>query len=124
MIETLFTQIVGSGVCWIILIVALVCYQQLFTMWMTQPTHEESSKDITPTLITVLPLLGLLGTIMGLIDSFVALQTGATGTALFSQGISDALLTTQLGLLFAIPAWTIHGMLVSRQNKHGFANGQ
>ncbi|MCH2057632.1 MAG: MotA/TolQ/ExbB proton channel family protein [Thalassotalea sp.] len=124
MVETLLTQIVESGICWIILLVALVCYQQLFSLLMSPVALGENGKDITPTLITVMPLLGLLGTIMGLLNSFVALQTGATGTDLFSQGISEALLTTQLGLLCAIPAWTIHGMLVSRHNRQGLVNGE
>lgn len=121
---SILTQIAASTMCWIILVVAVVCYQQLFSLWLTPVSELNNGKDITPTLITVLPLLGLLGTIIGLLDSFIAIQTGASGADLFNQGISEALLTTQLGLLCAIPAWTIHGALTSRQNKQRLAHGQ
>ncbi len=119
--EGILQQIMNSGVCWIILVVATVCYQQLFAMWL-KPSSSLNN-DITPTLIKVLPLLGLLGTIMGLLASFSALQAGFTGAELFSQGISDALLTTQLGLICAVPAWTIHNLILSRSRRCGLANG-
>ncbi|MGB3695654.1 MAG: MotA/TolQ/ExbB proton channel family protein [Spirulinaceae cyanobacterium] len=57
------------------------------------------------TIIAVAPLLGLLGTILGLIEAFSALKIGdiaATNTAGVSGGISDALITTAVGLLVAI----------------------
>ncbi|TNC90028.1 MAG: hypothetical protein CSH36_12095 [Thalassolituus sp.] len=47
------------------------------------------------------------------------MQYGFTGTELFSAGIGDALLTTQLGLLCAVPAWLIHSALLSKQRKEG-----
>lgn len=63
------------------------------------------------TIVASAPLLGLLGTVTGMIETFDAL----TDMALFSQsggiagGISQAMLTTQLGLIVAIP-----GLLCSR----------
>ncbi len=57
------------------------------------------------TIIAVAPLLGLLGTILGLIEAFSALKIGditATNTTGVSSGISDALITTAVGLLVAI----------------------
>ena len=63
--------------------------------------------------ICALPLLGLLGTIMGLLDAFVAMSYGETmgfGNSL-SAGISDALFTTQLGLLLAVPAWILYSLV-------------
>lgn len=115
-------QILNNGVCWIILLVAFACYQQLFSSWFK--SKNDLSKDLIPTLITALPLLGLLGTIMGLLESFSALQAGATGTVLFSKGIGDALFTTQLGLLCAVPAWAIHTSLVSRLKRKELAHGK
>ncbi len=55
-------------------------------------------------LTTVAPLLGLLGTVMGMIETFdaVAAVAGETGTRV-SAGISRALITTQFGLLVALP---------------------
>ncbi len=122
--QDILIQIGNSGTCWIILLVAAVCYQQLFALWLTPVEQREFVKDITPTLIKVLPLLGLLGTIMGLLSSFAALRTGASGTDLFSQGVGDALLTTQLGLLCAVPAWTIHSAIKSSENKQRLAHGE
>lgn len=58
------------------------------------------------------PLLGLLGTVTGMIQSFSAMQDfGASNPQLFSAGISEALLTTQFGLALAIPALLAHAIL-------------
>lgn len=61
----------------------------------------------------VAPLLGLLGTVIGLIDSFSRL--GAAGTrvdpSLLAGGIWEALLTTATGLAIAIPAMAAHHVL-------------
>lgn len=57
------------------------------------------------TVITVSPLLGLLGTILGLIRSFAALRIGdfgGTQTQNVSAGISEALISTAAGLIVAI----------------------
>ncbi len=54
----------------------------------------------------VSPLLGLLGTVLGMIQSFqeLALAEGAANAALLAGGIWQALLTTAAGLIVAIPA--------------------
>ncbi|MFQ4136743.1 MotA/TolQ/ExbB proton channel family protein [Nodosilinea sp. PGN35] len=56
------------------------------------------------TIISVAPLLGLLGTILGLIRSFAALQLGDlnTNTGAVTGGISEALVSTAAGLVVAI----------------------
>ncbi|MFZ5585403.1 MAG: MotA/TolQ/ExbB proton channel family protein [Thermodesulfobacteriota bacterium] len=55
-------------------------------------------------LAAVAPLLGLLGTVTGMIETFNIIQTYGTGNAQgLSAGISEALITTQTGLLVAIP---------------------
>ncbi len=55
-------------------------------------------------LAAVAPLLGLLGTVTGMIETFNVIQTYGTGNAQgLSAGISEALITTQTGLLVAIP---------------------
>ncbi|HEX4895411.1 MAG TPA: MotA/TolQ/ExbB proton channel family protein [Solimonas sp.] len=53
----------------------------------------------------IAPLLGLLGTVLGMIDAFQALQAAgsAADPALLSAGIWEALLTTAAGLVIAIP---------------------
>jgi biopolymer transport protein ExbB len=58
-------------------------------------------------LVAILPLLGLLGTIIGLLDVFhqMAVERGLDPTTLVSSGIADALFTTQVGLLTVVPGW-------------------
>ena len=57
------------------------------------------------------PLLGLLGTVTGMIGSFAAIQEfSLANPQLFSAGISEALLTTQFGLGLAIPAMLLHSL--------------
>jgi len=58
------------------------------------------------------PLLGLLGTVTGMIKTFQLLTLFGTGDAKsLSSGISEALVTTELGLMVAIPALILHGAL-------------
>jgi biopolymer transport protein ExbB len=70
-------------------------------------------------LANVATLLGLLGTIHGLIISFqaVAQADPAQKQALLAHGISVSMYTTALGLAVAIPAMVIYSFLLSRQNE-------
>ena len=64
------------------------------------------------------PLLGLLGTVTGMIKTFELITIFGTGDARsLSSGISEALVTTAAGLIVAIPALVIHGAL-SRMARH------
>ena len=64
----------------------------------------------------IAPLLGLLGTIIGMIAAFQALQTAGSKVdpAVLAGGIWEALLTTALGLLVAIPAIVTFNMAENR----------
>ncbi|MEM8767245.1 MAG: MotA/TolQ/ExbB proton channel family protein [Pseudomonadota bacterium] len=65
----------------------------------------------------VSPLLGLLGTVTGMIETFQVITLfGAGDPRLMSGGISQALITTQLGLAVAIPLLLIHSFAQSRSN--------
>ena len=68
---------------------------------------------------TITPLLGLLGTVIGMIQSFNAIVvTGAMGKPeLLAAGISQALVTTAAGLTVAIPALIAHIYISSRVDK-------
>ncbi len=56
------------------------------------------------------PLLGLLGTVVGMIKTFTLITVFGSGDAkALSSGISEALITTELGLFVAIPALLLHG---------------
>jgi len=66
----------------------------------------------------VAPLLGLLGTVTGMIDTFRVITLFGTGDPkLMSGGISEALVTTELGLAVAIPIMLLHTYL-SRRSEH------
>ncbi|MDP4984571.1 MotA/TolQ/ExbB proton channel family protein [Pseudoalteromonas tunicata] len=63
----------------------------------------------------VSPLLGLLGTVSGMIETFKLMTLfGAGDAAAVSGGISEALVTTELGLVVAIPALLCHALLSRR----------
>ncbi len=66
--------------------------------------HLRRFNTVFATIISVAPLLGLLGTILGLIRSFAALQVGAmtSNTGAVTGGISEALVSTAAGLVVAI----------------------
>lgn len=66
-------------------------------------------------LAAIAPLLGLLGTVGGMIETFALLKIqGATSSELLSGGISEALLTTKLGLITAIPLLLLHCLMKSK----------
>ncbi len=58
---------------------------------------------------SVSPLLGLFGTVWGIMDSFNAIgSSGSTNIASVAPGVAEALLTTAVGLIAAIPALVAH----------------
>lgn len=60
----------------------------------------------------IAPLLGLLGTVTGMIGVFQVITTAGTGDPrLMAGGISEALLTTQFGLVVAVPIMLVHHLL-------------
>jgi len=70
---------------------------------------------VLATMVTVAPLLGLLGTISGLIKIFHVISGGAIGDATaLSQGIAEALITTFTGLCIAIPFLVVYNSLAGR----------
>lgn len=67
----------------------------------------------------VSPLVGLLGTVIGMIDSFNELELGGSlvDPSILAGGIWTALLTTAMGLVVAIPALVSHYFLDKKINK-------
>ncbi|MEO0601229.1 MAG: MotA/TolQ/ExbB proton channel family protein [Myxococcota bacterium] len=72
---------------------------------------------ITASIVAVAPLLGLLGTVSGMIETFASLgdMTLTSQSGGIAGGISQALLTTQFGLAVAIPGLVVRGLLQRRQ---------
>ena len=67
------------------------------------------------TLAAVLPLLGLLGTVLGMLLSFEVIQVyGTSQPRLLAGGIGQALITTQAGLWTAVPVFFFHHIIRRR----------
>lgn len=68
--------------------------------------HElEKNLNLLGTIGQIAPLLGLLGTVLGIIEAFMAVNSGgATDPAMLAAGISQALITTAAGMVVAVPA--------------------
>jgi biopolymer transport protein ExbB len=67
------------------------------------------------TIALIAPLLGLLGTVIGLIDMFLAVMVAGVGDPMkMAGGIGQALVCTASGLVVAIPAYALHRYFRSR----------
>ena len=114
MIDALTEQltILANPVVVAIGLVALFSYGKLFQLcffhkhtkeWQTQARYWFSALK---KIVSTLPLLGLLGTISGLLASFLSMKVnnGLDTQEIVSGGIAHAMFTTQLGLIMVIPA--------------------
>jgi biopolymer transport protein ExbB len=72
------------------------------------------------TIGNIAPLLGLLGTVIGMIKAFMVIQEmgGKVNAAVLAGGIWEAMLTTALGLAVALPAMVAHSYLVARVERY------
>ncbi len=74
------------------------------------------------TIVAIAPLLGLLGTVLGMIKIFDVIALQGTGSAdALSSGIAEALLTTAAGLVVAIPAQIFYFIVKARADTIGAA---
>lgn len=71
------------------------------------------------TIGSIAPLLGLLGTVIGMIRAFMVIQQmgGKVNAAVLAGGIWEAMLTTALGLAVALPTIVAHSYLISRVDR-------
>ncbi|MDD5134494.1 MAG: MotA/TolQ/ExbB proton channel family protein [Phycisphaerae bacterium] len=78
----------------------------------------DGSINFLAVLAAALPLLGLLGTVLGMLVTFSVIQKYGTGQpSLLASGIRQALLTTQAGLLTALPVLFFHHIISSNCRK-------
>jgi len=67
---------------------------------------------------SIAPLLGLLGTVTGIITLFTVItEVGTNDARVLAGGISEALVTTETGLVIAIPVMILHGLLSEKIEK-------
>lgn len=116
--------------------VAAVCYELLKTSLTEKADLEEVATiqgrqelqrltrrlPLLYVIAGVAPLIGLLGTVMGLVKAFqkVALAQGVVNPSLLADGIWEALLTTVVGLMIAIPAALFHYYLDQKVKHYTF----
>lgn len=108
---------------------------QLNALWLVlQKVQDEERDDLSAGLVwlsvvaVVSPLMGLLGTVIGVMDSFMGVAaSGSASIGAVAPGIAEALVTTALGLVAAIPAAIAYNYFVTRLNSfsselEGFAS--
>lgn len=116
--------LINNPVVWATFLVAFLCYGLLIRFcfvdrkdvrWFAATRFWQSS---IRQMLTALPLLGLLGTVAGLMDTFVhmAKEGELAAQEVVSGGISDALFTTQLGLVLVVPGILLAGLLNHQRN--------
>jgi len=73
------------------------------------------------TLVAAAPLLGLLGTVLGMLQTFLGISTsgGSEAAGVVASGISEALVTTQTGLMIALPGLFI--VMIIRHQRNNLA---
>ncbi len=82
--------------------------------------HQEATRltrhlGVLETVAAIAPLLGLLGTVLGMIRVFTSISTTGLGNPeTLSSGISEAMVTTAAGLIIGIPALVCYNWLVGR----------
>jgi len=82
--------------------------------------HLSSYIQTLATIGNIAPLLGLLGTVIGMIKAFMVIQQmgGKVNAAVLAGGIWEAMLTTALGLSVALPTMIVHSYLIYRVDKY------
>ncbi len=117
-------EFADNPVVWAIVGLALCCYVVQFNLILGARDAEWRRQTgiwlrVLPVLLSALPLLGLFGTIAGLLTTFrsMAASGGFDEQTLLSGGIADALITTQLGLVMVVPGWVLQTLIVRRHRE-------
>jgi biopolymer transport protein ExbB len=98
---------------------ATILEEKLEAVLLGQRLHFERRLPLLAVIATAAPLMGLLGTVVGMVKTFTLITVFGTGNAAkLSSGISEVLVATELGLAVAIPALVVHGFLAHRINKN------
>jgi biopolymer transport protein ExbB len=92
--------------------------EQLEAVLLEQRMYYERRLPLLAVIATAAPLMGLLGTVVGMVKTFALITVFGTGNAAkLSTGISEVLVATELGLIVAIPTLIAHGFLAHRIHK-------
>jgi biopolymer transport protein ExbB len=92
-----------------------VLEEHLQSVLLRQRLHFERRLSLLSVIATAAPLMGLLGTVVGMVKTFALITVFGTGNAgKLASGISEVLVATELGLIVAIPTLIAHGFLAHR----------
>jgi biopolymer transport protein ExbB len=93
--------------------------EHLQSVLLRQRLHFERRLPLLAVIATAAPLMGLLGTVVGMVKTFALITVFGTGNAgKLASGISEVLVATELGLVVAIPTLIAHGFLAHRIQKN------
>jgi biopolymer transport protein ExbB len=93
--------------------------EHLYAVLLRQRLHYERWLPLLAVIATAAPLMGLLGTVTGMVRTFALITVFGTGNAgKLASGISEVLVATELGLMVAIPTLIAHGFLSHRIHKN------
>lgn len=116
--------LLDNVVIWAIFLLAFFCYGLLLDLCTSRRTAHWYQRTVfwaesLKRLLAALPLLGLLGTIAGLLKTFMqmSIDSGLALRELVSGGIGEAMFTTQLGLVMVVPGLIMLAGLNFRKNK-------
>lgn len=114
----------GGWIFWMLIVLAFAIAANLYTIAtnVSMGSADEQARvlrriDFCFVLIGAAPLIGLLGTVSGMLATFSGLATrsGSAPVETISAGISRALITTQTGLVIAIPTFIFCTLLKRKQ---------
>ena len=92
-----------------------VAAEMMDAMAIEQRTKLEKNLNILGTLGNIAPLIGLFGTVIGIIRAFHSLSvSGSAGPTVIAAGIAEALITTAAGLVVAVPAVVFYNYYLRR----------
>lgn len=106
-----------SWIFWVILSLSVFVYSLLFDCLLSRQQLEwiksiQARLSMIEICLSMLPLLGLLGTIMGLLQTFADMASSHVDfNTMIAGGVGTALGSTQLGLLLAVPGLLLHRYL-------------
>ncbi len=123
----------GGWIFWMLIALAFAIAATLYTIATSvklgsavEQTRVLRRIDFCFVLIGAAPLVGLLGTVSGMLATFsgLAVSSGAAPVETISAGISRALITTQTGLVIAIPSFIVCTLLKRRQQNFLYSLSQ
>ncbi|MEO6992359.1 MAG: MotA/TolQ/ExbB proton channel family protein, partial [Lacunisphaera sp.] len=96
-----------------------VLEERLQSVLLRQQQYYERRLPLLAVIATAAPLMGLLGTVVGMVKTFALITVFGTGNAgKLASGISQVLVATELGLIVAIPTLIAHGFLAQRIHRN------